>query len=351
MQQEKHSREVQRKRDIMIFKPAKLGKSSLPEQELVNDKKTCRKIGPCGVGKKALYLNSFYIDRRYYVPISSVSRVFKRVAMSKGGFSGKGIFATIPYLVVVYDNGVEKQCNFKVEEQVDKFIAHVAQEFPDIKLVSKEAEKRLAAKEKERAERKLPVLTEEAIKTKQELERAKKYLEQKPELSLELSQSARRKRAFLQGKSSYKWVALAITLLGAVALVYGIVSLLKHGEFAIYFTLLGLAAIFLFSGASVLPTSRNNRRAILKRADVALTETKKYIEGYTDFPVPARYAHPIVLQRMIRAVEEGKAESVKDALESVKEDLKALNSNVEVEQEEYEEVVAIKPMFLNENYC
>ena len=265
MQQEKHSREVQRKRDIMIFKPAKLGKSSLPEQELVDDKKTCRKIGPCGVGKKALYLNSFYIDRRYYVPISSVSRVFKRVAMSKGGFSGKGIFATIPYLVVVYDNGVEKQCNFKVEEQVDKFIAHVAQEFPDIKLVSKEAEKRLAAKEKERAARKLPVLTEEAIKTKQEIERAKKYLEQKPELSLELSQSARRKRAFLQGKSSYKWVALAITLLGAVALVYGIVSLLKHGEFAIYFTLLGLAAIFLFSGASVLPTSRNNRRAIWRR--------------------------------------------------------------------------------------
>jgi len=37
-------------------------------------------------------------------------------------------------------------------------------------------------------------------------------------------------------------------------------------------------------------------------------------------------------------------------LEVVKEDLKKLNADVKVEQEEYEEVVAIKPMFLAENY-
>ena len=48
----------------MIFKPAQLGMAKLDKQELVEDKKSCRKIGPCGVGKKALYLNSFYIDRR-----------------------------------------------------------------------------------------------------------------------------------------------------------------------------------------------------------------------------------------------------------------------------------------------
>ena len=34
----------------------------------------------------------------------------------------------------------------------------------------------------------------------------------------------------------------------------------------------------------------------------------------------------------------------------VKRDLKALNSSVEVDQEEYDEVMAIKPMFLNEDY-
>lgn len=85
-----------------------------------------------GVGKKALYLNSFYIDRQYYIPVRSVSRVFKRVAMSKGGFSGKGMFATIPYLVVVYEDGKEKQCNFKYEDQVDIFLSWIRPGFsPD----------------------------------------------------------------------------------------------------------------------------------------------------------------------------------------------------------------------------
>ena len=68
-----------------------------------------QKIGPYGVGKKALYLNSFFIDRRYYIPYSSITRVFKRIAMSEGGFSGKGMFATMSYLVVEYDHG--KQSN------------------------------------------------------------------------------------------------------------------------------------------------------------------------------------------------------------------------------------------------
>ena len=77
----------------MIFKPAQLGMAKLDPQELEADKKACRKIGPCGVGKKALYLNSFYIDRRYYLPYGSITRVFKRVAMSSGGFSGKSMTA------------------------------------------------------------------------------------------------------------------------------------------------------------------------------------------------------------------------------------------------------------------
>ena len=51
----------------MIFRPAQLGMAKLDRLELEADKKACRKIGPCGVGKKALYLNSFYIDLRYYL--------------------------------------------------------------------------------------------------------------------------------------------------------------------------------------------------------------------------------------------------------------------------------------------
>ena len=128
----------------MFLKPAKLGEKEIPESILSEDKKHCKKIGPCGIGKEALYLNSFYLERRFYIPVSSVSRVFKRVAMSKGGFTGKGLFATMPYLVVVYEDGKEKQCNFKYEDQVDAFVASVKERFPQIKTVSEAAEKRLA---------------------------------------------------------------------------------------------------------------------------------------------------------------------------------------------------------------
>ena len=134
----------------MIFKPAQLGMAKLDNQELVEDRKSCKKIGPCGVGKKALYLNSFYIDRRYYLPYGSISRVFKRVAMSSGGFTGKGMFASMAYLVVEYDGGKQKQCNFKDERDVDKLLEVLAKEQPQIHLLSAAGEQMLQKKEAER---------------------------------------------------------------------------------------------------------------------------------------------------------------------------------------------------------
>ena len=105
-----------------MLKPYPLSAGRIDDASLAEDKKTCRKIGPCGIGRHALYLNSFFVDRRYYVPLSMVTRVYKRVAMSKGGFSGKGIFATLSYLVVEFDGG-QKVCNFKYEQQVDDFLS------------------------------------------------------------------------------------------------------------------------------------------------------------------------------------------------------------------------------------
>ena len=120
----------------MLFHPAQLGLAHLDKATLEADKKACKKIGPCGVGKKALYLNSFYIDRRYYLPYGSISRVFKRVAMSQGGFSGKGMFASMAYLVVEYDGGKQKQCNFKDERDVDALLEVLAKEQPNIPRLS-----------------------------------------------------------------------------------------------------------------------------------------------------------------------------------------------------------------------
>ena len=37
----------------MFLKPAKLGEKEIPESILSEDKKHCKKIGPCGIGKEA----------------------------------------------------------------------------------------------------------------------------------------------------------------------------------------------------------------------------------------------------------------------------------------------------------
>ena len=337
----------------MLFHPAQLGLAHLDKATLEADKKACKKIGPCGVGKKALYLNSFYIDRRYYLPYGSISRVFKRVAMSQGGFSGKGMFASMAYLVVEYDGGKQKQCNFKDERDVDKLLEVLAKEQPQIPLLSEAGEQALQKKAAEKAARKLPELTDEAKHSISMLKKAKEYLEEKPELAEELSAAERRKRAQLKSKPVYRYVALAIFVFGIVSAAYGLYAVTNHvGNYGIYFALFGFAAIFLFSSYNMLPTARNNNNAIMKRADKAETAMAEYVKHYPNgaFPVPSCYAHPIVLKQMTDAIEEGRAVTVPEALDAVEARLKSLNADVQVEQEEYDEVVVIKAMFLNHDY-
>ena len=156
----------------MLFAPVRLGNTALSAEVLTADVKNCKHFGPCGVGEKALYLNGFLFDRHYYVALSSVRRVFKRVAMSQGGFSGKGAFGSIPYLVVQYDDGQEKQCTFKREEDVDELLAYLGQVHPEIPRLSVGGEQRLAKKAQQEASRYLKELTPQAQSAREELERA-----------------------------------------------------------------------------------------------------------------------------------------------------------------------------------
>ena len=334
-----------------MIRPQRLGKDTLPENELKEDKKSCHKFGPCGVGQKAIYLNSFYIDRQYYVPMKSVKRVFKRIAMSKGGFTGRGVFATLPYLVVEFDDGRQKQCNFKHEEDVDRILAYIEDNFPDIPLHSEAAEQKLREKERNLEKKRLAGnISDTARNNISILDNAIKYLHKDSDLYLNLSQSAKKKRVYDRSNPAYKWVALAITIIGLGAFFYGVYSVITHAGFGIYFLLFGLAAIFLFSGASVLPTSKNNKHYIEKQFVRSIDDMQRYIKTYPDFPVPAYYAHPVVLKRMQDILKDKRAETMSEALEVLKNDLKALNSSVVVEQEEYDEIVAIKPMFLVMDY-
>jgi hypothetical protein len=340
----------------MYFKPLPLGASTLEAQTLRIDKQACKHYGPCGVGQKALYLNSFFIDRRYYLPISSVTRVYKRIAMSKGGFSGKGMFASIPYLVVEYDGGKEKQCNFKYEENVDLLLACLQKMHPQIKTVSAAAEQRLAQAAAEQAARDAKLraaLTPERQALADELKRQRAFLQQQPELGARLAAASKAKRVNERTNPAYKWAALAIFLLGLAAGIYGLFSLVTNrGDWGGYLTLIGFALVFFFASSNVLPTARNNRKAILAQLAAARAEAETCLAQYPGaFSLPARYAHPIVLARMERVVLEGRAADAGEALDVVKADLKALNNTVQVTQEEYDEVVTVKPMFLIENYA
>ena len=332
----------------MIFAPVRLGAASIDTEVLAADKKSCKRFGPCGVGKEALYLNSYLIDRHYYVAFSSVRRVFKRVAMSQGAFTGKGAFGAIPYLVVQYDDGKEKQCTFKREEDVDAMLAYIASVHPEIPTLSVGGAQRMQEKAEKEAKRYLDELTPAAQSAKEELEEAQKFLSGYPELTSQLSKAARAKRVNQHTNPAYRWVALAIVLAGAAAMVYGIISWRNGGDFGVYFALFGFAAIFFFSGAHVLPTAKNNKKAVARAWDEAQARLAHVLPD--DFPLPARYAHPVVLTRMIRILREGRAQSADEALEVLKSDLKALNADVQVEQEEYDEVVAIKSMFLLSDY-
>lgn len=283
----------------MIFKPVQLGREALDRNTLIADRKSCKRFGPCGVGERALYLSSFYLNCRYYLPYQDVTRVYKRVAMSKGGYSHKGIFASIPYLVVEYDGGEEKQCTYKYEEQVDQLLACLKRTHPEIKQVSAAAEERLA----EREQPPKPELTQEAVDTLRALKAAEAVLKKRPDLYLELSKSARAKRQLFLKAAQRRG--------GAV---------------------------------------KAKEQPILDRAKQAQKEMEQFLSGYENFPLPARYAHPVVLRRMERVIEAGRAVTPEQALEAVKADLKPLNSSVEVSQEEHDEVVAVKAMFLNEDY-
>ncbi len=330
----------------MILKPKQLSREGLSQEALAADKKGCKRFGPCGVGKQALYLNSFYIDRCFYVTLSSVRRVFKRVAMSKGGFTGRGLFASIPYLVVEYDDGKQKQCNFKREDDVDNLLACIARVLPDVPRLSRDGERRMAEKAAREAARYLKELTPQARQAWDELKAAKAALEEDTAPSHRLAQAARTKRNSDQSNPAYKWVALTVVILGAAALAYGVWSWLHRDNTGVYFLLFGLAAVFFFSGANVLPTARNNKKAVAREWEDAKAAMGTFLARVGPFPVPCQYAHPVVLERMIRIIREGRAKTSAEALAVLKEDLRAMNSSVQLEQEEYDEVVCIKPMFL-----
>ena len=330
----------------MLIAPKALTENTMDREALSLDKRKCLHAGPCGIGEKALYLNSFYIDRIFYVKYEDIARVFKRVAMSKGGFSGKGIFGSIPYLVVQLKNGREKQCNFKIEDDVDALLRRIEQDHPEIPTHSVEAEERLRKAEEEEKKKYLKELSAEASESVERLEKAKSFLLQRAGQADNLAYCAKQKRTLDSINPTYKLLAVLILVAGLASAVWGACAWINHlMNGSVYFVLFGFAAIFFAMATRVLPSGRRNKKFGEEEWEKALKIQSDYVSSKNGFPVPAYYAHPIVMDRLIRAIKMGRAVTVDEALDVVKSDLKALNPSVKVSQKEYDEVVVVKPLF------
>lgn len=330
----------------MLFAPVPLC-SSLPDQDTLKaDHRNCRRFGPCGVGKEALYIGGRFIDRRFYIPWKDVRCVFKRVAMSRNGFTGKGIFGSLPFLVVQYGNGAEKECPFKVETDVDRLLAQVEQLHPDIPTHSAAARKKLKEAQEAEEARYLKNLPPEVTDVLKKLETEQEYLNRRPALSDMLSASAKQKRIVDNMSPAHRIGGTIIAMLSAAAVLYGLMGLLLHNSLALYFIIGGAGVFFMTLSSNALPGKWNSKAYAEKEWLNAVEEMRKYLAKQPDFEVPPQYAHPIVLTRMARVLREGRAITASGALETVKADLKALNSSVTVSQKEHDEVVIVKPLFL-----
>ena len=330
----------------MIFTPSPLGSRTLTPEVLKDDRRQSRKFGSCGVGKEALYMGTGMIDRCFYVPWREVRRVFKRVAMSQGAYTGKGAFGALAYLVVQFGNGKEKQTRFRHEADVDRLLALVEKEHPGLPTHSAKAERKLSEAAAAEEKRMLKELTPEAEAAVNSLRAAQEYLEQRPSLSNVLSDAARQKRVVDNLKPAYRIGGIVMGVLSILAVLYGLYGLFRHLVSATYF-LLGGAALFFFAlSANMLPNRWNSKKRAQQDWDEALDAMRAYVNARAGFPVPAQYAHPAVLARMIRALREGKAKNEAQAYTVMKKELKALNNTVKVSQAEYDEVVRIKPLFL-----
>ena len=330
----------------MVFLLSPLGNRTLSRDELENDKKNCIKCGPCGAGKKALYIGSRFLSRRLYIPWEEVGRVFKRVAMSQGAYTGRGIFGAMSYLVVQYGNGREASCYFKHENELDSFLALIEREHPRIPVHSREAEERLSRAKAQEERRYLRKLSDKGTQTLELLRDSLAFLEREPGLSRRLTAAAKQKRIVDQLKPSVLVLGLIMTISGAALAAYGLYAVLTGSDAGWYFLLGGGALFFFALSAGIVPGRWTSRKKALLEWEAAVEASRAYTAGREDFPVPPQYSHTTVLTRMIRIVREGRAEEAGGALSVLKADLRALNSSVRVSQEEHDEVAEIKPLFL-----
>lgn len=331
--------------------PKPLGKKTLGEKELKQDRKKAKRYDQCGLGAKAIYMGSTMSPRSRYVLYSEVSHVYKRVAESTA--SGKGFLAPILYIVVRFDDGQEYQTSFRYLQDADKMMDELEANHPEISLLSPEGEVKKAKKEAEEDAIQNRELSDSAEHEKNMLMAARRFLEKRPSLYKHLASVAKMKRRRDLVNPAYEAIAWIVLLLG-FALLAGGIAMAVHGGFSgtmiILILLFGAMLVFLMFNSKVLPNRRTTRKALQKEYESAVQDMKRSLKAEEGFPIPPAYCHPYVIDRMVRIIQEGRADNAEDALNVLKEDLKKMDSSVALSGDDYTQVVTIKPMFLVNDY-
>lgn len=320
------------------------------ENEVLADRKKCRRYDLCGLGDRFLYIGSSMHPRRFYIPYHEVRRVYKRVAASN--LAGKGFLAPILYLVVEYGDGREKQCSFRYLQDCDGMQNELEKMHPEISQLSPKGE----ARKRERAEAEARMarneLSDTAKRSVKSLENARWEVHKRPGLYEKMAAMAKLKRHADLFKPWIGAVAVAVLAAGAALTAAGAYVLVRGGSrsLGILLALFGVMMMFVMAGSKALPGRLTNRKLRNREYIDAVDAMTRSLKAYTDFPLPAWYAHPAVCDRLIRIIQEMRAETVEEALEVLKKDLKEMDNTTVLPREEYEQVVAIKPLFTARNY-
>ena len=105
----------------MYIRPKALSEKTLPPEVLRPDKVCCTHYEDFGLGDKALYVGMYGFGRVGYIPFSAITRVYKRLGVTKGFFEQGKIYGTLCYLVVCYD-GKQKAYRFTHEENLNALL-------------------------------------------------------------------------------------------------------------------------------------------------------------------------------------------------------------------------------------
>ena len=330
-----------------IAKP--LSRITIEETQIKADRKKCRKYDQCGLGEKAVYMGSTMHPRNYYIPYEAITNVFKRVGASNP--EGKGFLAPVLFIVVRYDDGREQECSFRYLQDADKMLDDLEKNHPEIPLLSPEGMRRKKEREATEARIQANALTKEALRSKKLLEDARWEVHKRPALYEKLAAMAKMKRHADLMKPSVRYIAVGLLAAGVLVTLAGaIVMRSMNRSIGVVTALFGIMLVFLAINSKGLPSKMTNRKLRDREYEEALNAMKNSLKHFPDFPIPCCYAHPYTFDRMIRILQEERAQTVEQALEVLKADLKSMDSSVALSGDDFKQVVTIKPMFTVQDY-